>query len=84
MLLIIDAKIRILWLFCNVNKHPPLKILVYFLSTLTKESKKVTTIRVDEDGAFAQNFEFFEFLLRKNITLETTSGHASFLNGKAK
>lgn len=84
MLLIIDAKMRILWLFYNVNKHPPLKILVYFLSTLNKDNKTVATIRVDEDGAFAQNFEFFEFLLHKNITLETTGGRASFLNGKVE
>jgi hypothetical protein len=84
MLLIIDAKTRMLWLFCTVNKRPPLKILDYFLSTLTKENKTIHTIRVDEDGAFARNYEFTEFLLRHKINLETTGGHASFLNGKVE
>jgi hypothetical protein len=84
MLLIIDAKTRMLWLFCTANKRPPLKILDYSLSTLTKENKTIHTIRVDEDGAFARNYEFTEFLLRHKINLETTGGHASFLNGKVE
>jgi hypothetical protein len=82
MLLIIDVKTRMLWLLCTANKRPPLKILDYFLSTLRKENKTVTTIRVDEDGAFTRNFEFTDFLLHHSITLETTGGHASFLNEK--
>ncbi len=84
MLLIIDAKTRMLWLFCTSNKRAPIKILSYFFSIMKRENKIIKTIRVDEDGALARSFEFTELLLQHSITLETTGGYASFLNGKVE
>jgi hypothetical protein len=84
MLLIIDAKTCMLWIFCTANKRAPIKILSYFFSIMKKENKNITTIRVDEDGALARSYEFTELLLQHSITLETTGGYASFLNGKVE
>jgi hypothetical protein len=81
MLLIIDTQTWMLLIFCTANKRPPLIILDYFFTLLTKENRTVHTIHVDEDGAFTWNQEFSKFLLQKYITLEMTGGHASFLNG---
>jgi len=39
-------------------------------------------VRVDEDGALANNSEFSDFLVDRSISLESTGGYASFLNGK--
>jgi hypothetical protein len=62
----------------------PIKILSYFFSIMSKENKIITTIRVNEDGALARSYEFTELLLQHSITLETTGGYASFLNGKVE
>jgi hypothetical protein len=84
MLLIIDAKTRMLWLFCTSNKRATIKILSYFFSIMKKENKILHTIRVDEDGAPARSYEFTDLLTQHSIILETTGGHASFLNGKVE
>jgi len=79
MLLIIDAKTHMLWLFCTSNKRAPIKILSYFFSIMKKENKVLHSIRVDEDGALARSYEFTELLIQHSITLETF-----FLNGKVE
>jgi hypothetical protein len=81
MLLIIDAKTGMLWVFCTSNKRPPIILLTYFFSIMQQENKIIRTIRVDEDGALARSYEFTELLIQYSITLETTGGYASFLNG---
>jgi len=63
MLLIIDAKTRMLWLFCTSNKRATIKILSYFFSIMKKENKILHTIRVDEDGAPARSYEFTDLLI---------------------
>jgi len=84
MLLIIDAKTRMLWLFCSSTKRAPLSTLRYFFSILQREKRPAKTIRVDEDGALARNYEFTQLLIDDRLTLETTGGYASFLNGKVE
>jgi len=84
MLLIIDAKTRMLWLFCSSSKRAPIQTLEYFFRLLHLDNKPPKTIRVDEDGALARNFEFNKLLLQQTLTLETTGGYASFLNGKVE
>jgi len=50
-----------------------------------KEKIIVHSIHVDEDGALAHSLEFTNFLNNEAlVTLETTGGYASFLNGKVE
>jgi hypothetical protein len=77
MLLIIAAKTRILWLFCSLNKRVPLTTLQYFFQILQREQKTPKTIRVDEDGALARNYEFTKLLIQQNLNMDTTGGYAS-------
>jgi hypothetical protein len=82
LLSIIDGKTRMLWNFPTASKRVPPEILEFFFGALSKENMPVLGIRVDEDGALANNTEFSDFLLARSIPLESTSGYASFLNGK--
>jgi hypothetical protein len=84
MLVIIDAKTRMLWLFCTSGKRPPLHILTYFFDIMKQEGCTIKTIRVDEEGSLARNAEFTTFLLNQRTTLDTTGGYSSFLNGKVE
>jgi len=56
----------------------------YFFKIIQKENKTPKTIRVDEDGALARNFEFTKILLQNNLTMDTTGGYASLLNGNVE
>jgi hypothetical protein len=62
MLVIIDAKTRMLWLFCTSSKRPPMHIISYFFDIMSKENCTINTIRVDEEGSLARNAEFTNFL----------------------
>jgi hypothetical protein len=79
-LLIIDAKTRMLRIFCSSNKRAPLKTIEYFFSILHQENRPPKTIRIDEDGALARNYEFTKLLLEQRLT----GGYASFLNRKVE
>jgi hypothetical protein len=57
---------------------------ILLLSITKEENKMITTTCVDEDGALARSFKFTELLLQDSITLETTGGYGSFLNGKVE
>jgi hypothetical protein len=84
MLVIIDAHTRMLWLFCTSSKRPPMHIIFYFFDILIKEKCCIKTIRIDEEGSLARNAEFTSYLLHHRITLDTTGGYSSFLNGKVE
>ncbi len=71
-----------LWNFPTASKRCPLQILDYLFAMLQHEGTTVQCIRVDEDGALANSSEFCDFLVQRHISLETTGGYASFLNGK--
>jgi hypothetical protein len=49
---------------------------------LLKDNCQPATIRVDEEGSLARCTDFTNFLIKRRLTLETTGGHSSFLNGK--
>ena len=84
-LVIIDAKTRILWTFPSSSKRAPLHILRYFFTMLSKDGVTCKTVRIDEDGALARSSEFTTFLRDEaHVTMETTGGYSSFLNGKAE
>jgi hypothetical protein len=84
MLVIVDAKTRMLWLFCTSSKRAPMHIIEYFLNAISREGCSIKTIRVDEDGSLARNTDFTTYLLQHSVTLDTTGGYSSFLNGKVE
>ena len=51
---------------------------------MRNQDKKVTFIRVDEDGALERYSEFMETCHSMNIIVQTTGGDASYLNGKSE
>jgi hypothetical protein len=81
----IDAKTRMLWLFCTPSKGPPIHILRWLFANLRGDKRTLENIRVDEDGALAVSAAFVTYLRdEKQINLEATGGFASFLNGKVE
>jgi len=84
LLSVIDGKDRMLWNFPTTSKHVPLSILDYSFTMLDREGVTIENVRVDEDGALANNSEFSNFLINHKISLQTTGGYASFLNGKVE
>ena len=66
------------------SKSPPLDILKFLVTTLRNQDKKVSFIRVDEDGALEKYSEFMKTCHNMNIIVQTTGGYASSLNGKSE
>jgi hypothetical protein len=82
LLSVIDGKDCMLRNFPTASKHAPLQVLDFLFAMLAHDGIMVQCIRVDEDGALANSSEFCDFLFQRKISLETTGGYASFLNGK--
>ena len=78
---IIDAATRKLWTFVTSDKRPPLKIMKFFLSYLSKINRVCHEIRVDEGGELGKSSEFTDLLIDSTINLQSTGGYASWLNG---
>jgi hypothetical protein len=53
----------------------------YFLHMLHLEGIHPHTVRVNEDGTLARSSEFTTFLFACKLTLDTTGGYNSWLNG---
>ena len=51
---------------------------------MRNQDKKFAFIRVDEDEALARSSEFMRTCQNMNITVQTTGGDASSLNGKSE
>jgi len=79
-----DAATNYTWIFLSRNKRPPLDILSFFISIMKKENRSIRYVRVDEDKSLANCTAFCKLLLLHNITLQTTGGYASSLNGKSE
>jgi hypothetical protein len=82
LLSVIDGKDRMLWNSPTASKHAPLQVFDFLFAILAHDGIMVQCIRVDEDGTLANSSEFCNFILQRKISLETTGGYASFLNGK--
>ena len=82
--LLLTLKLVCFGSFAQQIKGHPSKYYPTSSPSLKKENRQLHSIRVDEDGALAQGYEFTELLIQNSITLETTGGHASFLNGKVE
>ena len=81
-LTIIDAKTRYLWVFPGCDKKPPINKLTLFFDTIQKQNMTINQIHVDEGGELARSTDFIQLLLDQSITLQTTGGYNSWLNGK--
>eukprot|EP00957_Ditylum_brightwellii_P211080 15365728-Ditylum_brightwellii.AAC.2 len=80
----IDAKPRKLLNFLSSAKRTPLRVIKYFLHAIQKEGNTVIEIRKDEEGNISRNAEFTSMMINEfpGIKINTTSGYASWLNGK--
>ena len=72
------------FVFPSRSKHPPLDILKILVTTLRNQDKKVSFIRVDEDGALERSSGFTKTCHNTDIIVQTTDGYASSLNGKSE
>ena len=68
--------------FTSRIKLPPLDIIIFLVTTLSNQDKKVAFIRVDEDGALEISSEFMKKCYNMNIIFQTTGEDASSTNGK--
>ena len=64
---------------CRSKRHP-LDVLQCLFNMLNARKRSVRRIRVDEDGALANSYEFNKLLINNNMQLETTGGYGSKLN----
>ena len=68
--------------FTSRIKRPPLDILKFIVSTLRNQDKKVAFVQVDEYGELSRYSELTKTCNKMNITVQTTGGYASSINGK--
>jgi hypothetical protein len=84
-LVIIDAKTTHVWVFCTTSKEPPIHILRWFFVQLHLEGSQLAHVHVDEDRALARSSLFCTFIRDEaNLGIDTTFGHASYMNGKVE
>ena len=53
-LIIVDARVRIMWAFCSQSKRPPLAKVRYFLTQLKQMGRPVINVRTDMGGELAR------------------------------
>ena len=68
--------------FPSRSKQPHLDILEFPVATLSNQDKKVAFILVDEYVSLSKYYEFMKACHDMNITVKTTGGDASSINGK--
>ena len=66
------------------SNRPPLGVLIFIVTILRNQDKKVAFIRVDKYGALYRSSYFMRTCHNKNIIVHTTGGDASSCNGKIK
>ena len=68
--------------FLSRSKLPPLNILKILFTMLKNQDKKVSFIRIDEDGSLEISSEFIKTCHNMNIIVQTKFGDASSINDK--
>ena len=70
--------------FPSRSKRPPLDTLKFLVTKLRNQDKKVSFIRVDEDGELARSSEFMKKFHNMNIIVQTICGYSSSINDKSE
>ena len=84
-LLIIDAQNRKLWEFATPNKRPPLDIVTFFLSQLSKTGRPVMIIHTNREDELAKSTEFCKMIKRSHqVSLDTSYKYSSWLKVNSK
>ena len=83
MLTVVFAKTRMLWIFPTASKIEPVLIIRFILTTLLNEKYPCKHVIVDEDSDFTNSTDVTHLLVDEfKISIETTGGDASRINGK--
>ena len=72
------------WSFPCTTKRSPIDLIRFFIKYLEKEDIVIVQIRVDEGGSLANSTGFCKLLFTHGITLQTTGGYSSDLNGNVE
>ena len=82
MLTVVCENTRILWVFPTASKKAHVFIIRFILTTLMNEQHQCKLIRADEDSVLANSTDVTNLLVDDfNISMETTGGDASWING---
>ena len=83
MITVVCAKTRIIWVFPTASKRTPVRIIRFILTTLVNEQHPCKRVRVDEDSALEKSIDVKNLRIEEfKISMETTGGDASWINGK--
>ena len=66
------------------RKFPLIEIIKFLFTKLRIQNKKVSFIRVDEDGELVRSYEFMKTCHKLKIIFQATGVDTSSLNGKSK
>ena len=72
------------WCIPCTTKRPPLEIVRFIYNFLAHQNIFILQLRVDEDGSLAKSSDFCQLLFQLGITLQTTGGYSSDLNGNVE
>ena len=78
------ANTRKVWCFPCTTKQMPLELLRFIIKYLENQGIHILQFRVDEDGSLANSSDFCKLLFNAGITLQTTGGYSSGLNGNVE
>ena len=77
-LVVVDAKVRKMWIFCTPGKRPPLATVKNLLEQLKQMGRQVVNIRAGLGGELVRSSEFYELLVKQcQCGLQTTGGYSS-------
>ena len=76
--MVVDAKVRKMWIFCTPGKRPPLATVKNLLEQLKQMGRQVVNIRAGLGGELVRSSEFYELLVKQcQCGLQTTGGYSS-------
>ena len=82
-LTLVCAKTRMLWVSPNASKISPVRIILLILTTLKHGQHPCKGIIVDKDAALENSIDVTKlFIEGLKLSMETTSGDASWINVK--
>ena len=82
-LTVVCAKTRILWFFHAAPKWPLVHIIQLILTKSNNEQHPCKHVRINEDGTLEKSTDVTNLLnYDLSITMETTGGDSSWINGK--